>query len=215
MYSASESGSARSARRGHLALCSMAALAIGAMLMVPGGSPTRRALLAQDPVPPVKAPELDGGVAWLNTAGPLKLKDLRGKIVVLDFWTLCCINCIHTLPDLAKLEKPVVKRVTEVFDEFDSATHTGLHLENDLASSSYWSRAPLSRRVAVLLYLVDRGVVDRLSHKGKRVYLPRANAESWVASQPSLAPYVMPALELLSALRHEHARRTSAKRSEA
>ncbi len=51
------------------------------------------------------APELDGGVAWLNTAGPLKLKDLRGKIVVLDFWTLCCINCIHTLPDLAKLEK--------------------------------------------------------------------------------------------------------------
>ena len=51
------------------------------------------------------APELDGGVAWLNTASPLQLKDLRGKIVVLDFWTLCCINCIHTLPDLAKLEK--------------------------------------------------------------------------------------------------------------
>jgi DNA-binding beta-propeller fold protein YncE/cytochrome oxidase Cu insertion factor (SCO1/SenC/PrrC family) len=51
------------------------------------------------------APELDGGVGWLNTAGPVKLKDLRGKIVVLDFWTFCCINCIHTLPDLAKLEK--------------------------------------------------------------------------------------------------------------
>jgi thiol-disulfide isomerase/thioredoxin len=53
----------------------------------------------------VRAPELDGGVAWLNTAGPLRLRDLRGKIVVLDFWTFCCINCIHTLPDLAKLEK--------------------------------------------------------------------------------------------------------------
>lgn len=51
------------------------------------------------------APELEGGVAWLNTAGPIHLKDLRGKIVLLDFWTLCCINCIHTLPDLAKLEK--------------------------------------------------------------------------------------------------------------
>ncbi len=49
-------------------------------------------------------PELDGGIAWLNTAKPLKLADLRGRIVVLDFWTLCCINCIHTLPDLAKLE---------------------------------------------------------------------------------------------------------------
>jgi thiol-disulfide isomerase/thioredoxin len=52
-----------------------------------------------------KAPELEGGVAWLNTAGPLKLKDLRGKIVLLDFWTFCCINCIHVMPDLAKLEK--------------------------------------------------------------------------------------------------------------
>src|SRR5262249_5106943 len=50
------------------------------------------------------APELDGGVAWLNTAGPIRLADLRGRIVLLDFWTLCCINCIHTLPDLAKLE---------------------------------------------------------------------------------------------------------------
>ncbi len=53
----------------------------------------------------IAAPELEGGVAWLNTAGPLRLKDLRGKIVLLDFWTLCCINCMHVLPDLAKLEK--------------------------------------------------------------------------------------------------------------
>ncbi|MFO0876963.1 MAG: thioredoxin-like domain-containing protein [Gemmataceae bacterium] len=53
----------------------------------------------------MKAPELEGGVAWLNTAGPLRMKDLRGKIVLLDFWTFCCINCIHVLPDLAKLEK--------------------------------------------------------------------------------------------------------------
>jgi DNA-binding beta-propeller fold protein YncE len=51
-----------------------------------------------------KAPELDGGVAWLNTAGPIKMADLKGKVVLLDFWTFCCINCIHTLPDLAKLE---------------------------------------------------------------------------------------------------------------
>jgi DNA-binding beta-propeller fold protein YncE len=52
-----------------------------------------------------KAPELEGGIAWLNTAGPIRMKDLRGKIVLLDFWTFCCINCIHVLPDLAKLEK--------------------------------------------------------------------------------------------------------------
>lgn len=53
----------------------------------------------------VAVPDFDGGVAWLNTAKPISIKDLKGKIVLLDFWTLCCINCIHTLPDLAKLEK--------------------------------------------------------------------------------------------------------------
>src|SRR5262245_44414142 len=56
------------------------------------------------PRPRVQAPELVGGSDWLNTANPLTLPDLRGRIVVLDFWTLCCINCIHTIPDLAKLE---------------------------------------------------------------------------------------------------------------
>jgi len=54
-----------------------------------------------------KAPEgiLDGGVGWLNAAGPIQLKDLRGKIVLFDFWTYCCINCMHVLPDLKYLEK--------------------------------------------------------------------------------------------------------------
>ena len=48
---------------------------------------------------------LEGGVGWLNTAGPIHLEELRGKIVLLDFWTYCCINCHHVLPDLAALEK--------------------------------------------------------------------------------------------------------------
>ncbi|MBA3312323.1 MAG: redoxin domain-containing protein [Planctomycetaceae bacterium] len=51
------------------------------------------------------APSFDGGVGWLNTSGPIELKDLRGKVVLLDFWTYCCINCIHVLPDLKYLEE--------------------------------------------------------------------------------------------------------------
>jgi thiol-disulfide isomerase/thioredoxin len=61
-----------------------------------------------------KAPELEGGVAWLNTAGPVRIKDLKGKIVVLDFWTFCCINCIHTLPDLARLEKKYARQLVVI-----------------------------------------------------------------------------------------------------
>ncbi len=52
----------------------------------------------------VNAPEFPGGMEWLNTDRPIKLKDLRGKVVLLDFWTYCCINCMHVLPDLKKLE---------------------------------------------------------------------------------------------------------------
>jgi DNA-binding beta-propeller fold protein YncE len=52
----------------------------------------------------VRAPELSGGNGWFNIDRPLKLSELRGKIVLLDFWTYCCINCIHIVPELKKLE---------------------------------------------------------------------------------------------------------------
>jgi thiol-disulfide isomerase/thioredoxin len=52
----------------------------------------------------VRAPELNGGKSWLNTDKPLSLAGLRGKIVLLDFWTYGCINCIHIIPDQKKLE---------------------------------------------------------------------------------------------------------------
>src|SRR3989338_3358278 len=52
----------------------------------------------------VKAPDFPQGLEWLNNAEPLSLEKLRGKIVLLDFWTYCCINCMHVLPDLKRLE---------------------------------------------------------------------------------------------------------------
>ena len=52
----------------------------------------------------VYAPDFPSGLEWLNTEKPLSLRDLRGKIVLLDFWTYCCINCMHIIPDLKKLE---------------------------------------------------------------------------------------------------------------
>ncbi|HKX27355.1 MAG TPA: thioredoxin-like domain-containing protein [Blastocatellia bacterium] len=52
----------------------------------------------------VNAPDFPSNLEWLNTEKPLSIKELRGKIVLLDFWTYCCINCMHIIPDLKKLE---------------------------------------------------------------------------------------------------------------
>ena len=54
----------------------------------------------------VRAPELRGAGGWLNTgARALSLADLSGKIVLLDFWTSCCVNCLHVIDELRPLEK--------------------------------------------------------------------------------------------------------------
>jgi len=70
-----------------------------------------------DPFPAaVQVPDgiLDGGSAWFNTTGPISLRELRGKIVVLDFWTYCCINCLHVLPDLRYLEEKYADQIVVI-----------------------------------------------------------------------------------------------------
>jgi thiol-disulfide isomerase/thioredoxin len=54
----------------------------------------------------VRAPELAGKGGWLNTGDiAYTLADLRGRIVVLDFWTFCCINCLHVIDEVRELER--------------------------------------------------------------------------------------------------------------
>jgi cytochrome c biogenesis protein CcdA/thiol-disulfide isomerase/thioredoxin len=49
-----------------------------------------------------EAPEIQGTERWFNTPGgrPLSLRSLRGRVVLIDFWTYSCINCLRTLPEL-------------------------------------------------------------------------------------------------------------------
>ena len=47
------------------------------------------------------APELAGIATWLNSP-PLTLRDLRGKVVLIDFWTFGCVNCLRTLPHVVE-----------------------------------------------------------------------------------------------------------------
>lgn len=56
---------------------------------------------ADDKLP---APEFPKNLEWLNVDKPLTLQQLHGKVVVLDFWCFCCINCMHVIPDLHRLE---------------------------------------------------------------------------------------------------------------
>ena len=52
------------------------------------------------------APDFTGADSWLNTAGKsVSLKELKGQVVLLDFWTYCCINCMHVFPDLHAIEE--------------------------------------------------------------------------------------------------------------
>ncbi|MGH9901669.1 MAG: thioredoxin-like domain-containing protein, partial [Pyrinomonadaceae bacterium] len=62
----------------------------------------------------VRAPELAGGRGWLNTDRPLSLAALRGKVVLLDFWTYGCINCIHIIPDLKRLEEKYARQLVVI-----------------------------------------------------------------------------------------------------
>jgi DNA-binding beta-propeller fold protein YncE len=99
----------RQSRSVIMAVAILIAVAISnghAMAAQPDGANENAASDQEHPFPRhVAAPELTGGIDWINTSRPLALKDLRGKFVLLDFWTYCCINCMHILPELKKLEE--------------------------------------------------------------------------------------------------------------
>ena len=62
----------------------------------------------------LRAPELQGR-GWLNTGGrTLSLSELRGRFVLLDFWTFCCANCLHVLDELRPLEAKFADQLTVI-----------------------------------------------------------------------------------------------------
>lgn len=68
--------------------------------------------------PLIHAPKLNAAnLPWFNTRVPFDLPDFKGKLAILDFWTYCCINCIHVIPTL--------KRIEESFP--DSVVVVGIH----------------------------------------------------------------------------------------
>jgi thiol-disulfide isomerase/thioredoxin len=62
----------------------------------------------------VPAPDFPPGLDWLNSERPLTLADLRGKVVLLDFWTYGCINCLHIIPELTLLEEKYAEELVVI-----------------------------------------------------------------------------------------------------
>ncbi|MDC5697597.1 NHL domain-containing thioredoxin family protein [Intrasporangium calvum] len=107
----------------------------------------------------VRAPELVGR-GWLNTGGrSLSLADLRGRVTVLDFWTFCCVNCLHVLDELRPVEQQYP----------DALTIVGVH------SPKFEHEAdPDSLAAAVERYAVHHPVLDDPELVTWRAYAARA-----------------------------------------
>ena len=106
------------------------------------------------------APDFPASLEWLNTARPLSLADLRGKVVLLDFWTYCCINCMHIIPDLKKLERKYAQELIVI----------GVHsakFENEKQTSNI--------REAIKRYEIEHPVVNDKDFQVWRSY----GARSW------------------------------------
>lgn len=91
---------------GSLIFAVLFSVAVTACTPTPNSAPTTTAAPASASLAgTIDAPAFPVGLDWINTSEPISLNDLKGKIVVLDFWTYGCINCIHVIPDLKRLEE--------------------------------------------------------------------------------------------------------------
>ncbi|MGE5681151.1 MAG: thioredoxin-like domain-containing protein [Bacillota bacterium] len=106
------------------------------------------------------APEFPEGLDWLNTDKPIKLSDLKGKIVLLDFWTFCCINCMHIIPELKKLEAKYADELVVI----------GVHSAKFLTE-----QGTDNIRQAILRYEIEHPVVNDKDFKVWRSY----GANAW------------------------------------
>jgi thiol-disulfide isomerase/thioredoxin len=106
----------------------------------------------------IHAPEFPR-TEWLNVAAPLTLKALRGKVVLLDFWTYGCVNCLHIIPDLKRLEEKYAAELVVIGVHSAKFTNEG-KLEN-------------LRRILVR-YDIDHPVVNDASFAIWKAYGARA-----------------------------------------
>ena len=146
----------------------------------------------------VRAPEL-AGRGWLNTDGPLSLKDLRGRFVLLDFWTFCCVNCLHVLDELRPVEEKYADELVVI----------GVHSPKFVHEAD-----PVALAQAVERYAVHHPVLDDPELVTWQAYTARAwptlvlvDPEGYVVAQYAGEGHAHAIDALLDELTEEHRQR--------
>jgi ribosomal protein L21 len=153
-----------------------------------------------------RAPELNPDFAWLNTDRPLTFaQDLKGQVVLLDFWTYCCINCMHVLPDLAYLEEKYRDEPFIVIGVHSAKFENEGHRQTVRAAigryeihhpvvvdegMSIWSEYAVRSWPTLVLVGADRKIVGVVAGEGNRDTLDQAIAGALAAGRAAgvLAP---------------------------
>lgn len=92
----------------------------------------------------VRAPELVGHGGWIGTGGvPLSLGALRGRFVLLDFWTLCCANCLHVIEELRDLERAYADVLVVIGVHSPKFAHEAEHAAVVAAAERYGVHHPV------------------------------------------------------------------------
>ncbi len=150
----------------------MAVAGVACAATVPAGRPAAEAVHDAS-VPPIRSP------VWFNSK-PLRPQDLRGKVVLVEFWTFGCVNCLRTFPAMRKLHAKysskdflIVGVHTPEFEREKDATRVqeaierlklpyAVALDND-----YQVWRAFQNRYWPSLYLVDRHGKIRYWHVGE------------------------------------------------
>ncbi|MEU6279857.1 NHL domain-containing thioredoxin family protein [Streptomyces sp. NPDC047028] len=155
----------------------------------------------------VRAPELIGKGGWINTGGKdLKLADFRGRALIIDFWTFCCINCLHVLDELRELEER----------HRDTVVVVGVHSPKFVHEAEH--QAVLD---AVERYGVEHPVLDDPELATWKQYAVRAwptlvviDPEGYVVAQHAGEGHVHAIERLVTELEAEHAAKGTLRRGD-
>ena len=145
----------------------------------PTPSPTPKPKVAEGPV----APEVAGIEAWINSQ-PLKIGELKGKVVLVDFWTYTCVNCIRTLPYLKIWHSKyaddglVILGVHTPEFKFEEKLENVSQAVNDYGigwpvalDNGYSTWRAYANRYWPAKYLIDKDGIIRYTHFGEGAYV--------------------------------------------